>query len=64
MLFKDFTYNKWEEASEAVKWAKDNWIIKWIEHSDWERYLEPNSPVTRLQILIILYRLVKTFIKR
>lgn len=55
-LYPDFNPNVWTEAYEAVKWAKDNWIITWAPHSDWQKYLEPNNPVTRLQLAIILYR--------
>ncbi len=56
MLFPDFNNNKWKEAYEAVKWAKENGIVKWVPHSDGKYYLEPNRPLTRLEFIVMLYR--------
>jgi len=62
MLFKDFKWEPGTEQYEAVKFFKDKWIVKWVPHKDW-LYLEPGRPVTRLELIVILYRLVKQFLK-
>lgn len=56
VLFPDFTPKPNTEAYEAVKWVKDNDIINWIKWDDWQYYLKPNEPLTRLQLALILYR--------
>lgn len=55
-LFPDYTANEDTEEYQAVKRAKDKWLIQWVTHSDWKRYLEPYRPLTRLEMLLILYR--------
>lgn len=59
MIFPDFCPNETSEEYKAVTWAKQLWLIKWIKHTNWEFYLEPNTPITRLDLILILYRLNK-----
>lgn len=56
-LFID--YANVDENSEwykAVKRAKENWYIKGVPQEWWNR-LEPNRPMTRLEMLLVLYRI-------
>ena len=56
-LFNDFTgYNEHDEAYQAVKRAKEAGVIKGVPTALWPR-LEPNRPITRLETLLVLYRL-------
>lgn len=55
-LFPDYNPEQDTEQYKAVKWAKDNNIIKGAKHSDGDRYLEPHRPLTRLEMILILYR--------
>lgn len=56
-LFDDFVwYDETSEQYKAVKRAKDNGIIKWVPTDNWFR-LEPNRAMTRLEMLLVLYRL-------
>jgi len=55
-LFPDFNFAKDTEQYKAVKWAKENWIVKWVQHGDWKYYLEPYRPLTRLEFILMLYR--------
>ncbi len=54
MLFEDYYKDPSTEEYKAVKYCKDNWIIKWSNGK-----LLPNAPVTREQMCMILYRLSK-----
>lgn len=57
-LFDDFVwYEENTEAYKAVEWAKTNGIIKGTPTTNGAR-LEPNRPATRLEILLILYRIL------
>jgi len=62
-MFKDYKIDESTEAGKAVKYMTDNWIIKWVPHSDW-KYLEPWRSVTRLEIIVILYRLINLILKK
>ena len=56
--FKDYKIDENMEQWKAVKKLVDLWIIKWVPHKDWT-YLEPYRPVTRLELIVILYRILK-----
>jgi len=56
-LFIDFAgVDTDTEQYKAVKRAKDNWYIKGVPQEWWNR-LEPNRPMTRLEMLLVLYRI-------
>lgn len=55
-LFEDYYKDENTEEYKAVKWCKENGLIKW---SNWK--LLPNQPLTREQMALILYRFA-TFI--
>ena len=56
-LFIDFAnVDENSESYKAVKRAKENWYIKWVPQEWWNR-LEPNRPMTRLEMLLVLYRI-------
>ena len=56
-LFIDFAgVDENTEAFKAVKRAKENWYIKGVPQEWWNR-LEPNRPMTRLEMLLVLYRI-------
>ena len=61
-LFPDYKVQSWEWYK-SVKWAKDNWIVKWVLHSDWKRYLEPWRPISRLEAIIMLKRMYDLLLK-
>ena len=62
-MFKDYKIDTTTEAGKAVKLLTDNKIINWIDKADW-KYLEPNVPLTRLQMCLIIYRVIKVFITK
>lgn len=56
-LFIDFAnVDENSESYKAVKRAKENWYIKGVPQEWWNR-LEPNRPMTRLEMLLVLYRI-------
>ena len=56
-LFIDFAgVDENSEQYKAVKRAKENWYIKGVPQEWWNR-LEPNRPMTRLEMLLVLYRI-------
>lgn len=56
-LFIDFAnVDENSESFKAVKRAKENWYIKGVPQAWWNR-LEPNRPMTRLEMLLVLYRI-------
>ena len=56
-LFIDFAnVDENSESYKAVKRAKENWYIKGVPQAWWNR-LEPNRPMTRLEMLLVLYRI-------
>jgi len=63
MTFKDYKIDENTEVWKAVKELTDKWIIKWVPHNDWT-YLEPARPITRLEVIVIIYRVIKMFIKQ
>jgi len=56
-MFKDFEIQK-NEQGEAVKMLTEKWIVKWVPHNDWI-YLEPWRAITRIEVFILLYRILK-----
>lgn len=56
-LFIDFAgVDTDTEQYKAVKRAKENWYIKGVPQEWWNR-LEPNRPMTRLEMLLVLFRI-------
>ena len=56
-LFIDFAgVDTDTEQYKAVKRAKENWYIKGVSQEWWNR-LEPNRPMTRLEMLLVLFRI-------
>ncbi len=62
-MFVDYKINGETEQGQAVKYFTEKKIIKWVPKEDWRR-LEPNRPVTRLELIVILYRFLKTIINQ
>ena len=56
--FKDYKIDENTEQWQAVKKLVYLWLIKWVPHKDWT-YLEPWRWITRLEVIVILYRLLK-----
>lgn len=57
-LFIDFAnVDENSESFKAVKRAKENWYIKGVPQEWWWTRLEPNRPMTRLEMLLVLYRI-------
>lgn len=56
-MFKDYKIDINTEAGKAILYLSNKWMIKGIDKADW-KYLEPNAPVTRLQIILIIYRVL------
>lgn len=59
MLFEDYKWQPWTEQYEAVKFMKENWIIK---GENWKLY--PGRPATRLEIIVMLYRIIKFLLSK
>jgi len=57
-MFKDYKVDNTTEAWKAVEYLTKNSIIKWVPHNDWT-YLEPGRPITRLEVIVIIYRIFK-----
>lgn len=57
-LFVDYAQWSEPEHTEVVKWAKDNGIVKGVPSPQWPR-LEPHASTTRLQNILMLYRVAK-----
>lgn len=62
-LFID--YNVWSEPehTEAVKRAKEFGIVKWVKTDIWYK-LEPHVPISRLQVILIVYRVAMRLLKK
>lgn len=56
-LFQDFVWvDESSEAYQAVKRAKDAWYIKGVPSDTWPR-LFPDRPMTRLEMLLVMFRI-------
>ena len=59
MLFEDYKWQPWTEQYEAVKFMKENWIIK---GENWKLF--PWRNATRLEIIVMLYRVIKYLLSK
>jgi hypothetical protein len=62
-LFVDYATGTEPEHTEAVTWVKENGIVKWVPSPQWAR-LEPHTNITRLQVIIMIYRAVMWLLKK
>lgn len=62
-LFVDYATGTEQEHTDAVTWVKENGIVKWVPSPQWPR-LEPHTNVTRLQVIIMIYRAFMWLLKK